>query len=307
MNLGKMFSKDLTKGQFAIRRLASSKELIDNWRMNGVHRVDAGRQLRNICLSNPQILNDALINQKLDEPRYSSSYIEFLSHRSHRRDISNEPLEINQPFDFIYGRSDFETMSGASRDRQLYCGGIKFDSTFQCILSLADSEPLCGSGWGLQFFQNEGILVVNGGGNHRTLAHLLYGDYKFTPSEHIVVLTHNLPPEASSLNRNLLEIQSMTGSNCELRFNMRPESGDPQKIVKFVEECSTEFKELVRSFSEEEQRLQGYVSRVTLNELNQRLKEYNRWVSLNRIQRFQKKWLQSESISSFEKFMRMKI
>ena len=68
-----------------------------------------------------------------------------------------------------------------------YEGGAKYDSTFNCLLGLYERKPLCSLDWNFTYYPQNGIIESGGGGHHRTIAHVLYGEPRMNPDHYFIV------------------------------------------------------------------------------------------------------------------------
>jgi hypothetical protein len=243
-----LFSKQLSAGQLAIRDHAGT--FLPQWNSSGAvqDRDRISEELRIRCLSDERVVQDPLLKQPLGFTQYSSHFFEYLHSHSSSLESRNY-FEPQEDFHFVYQRPDLDS----TRITSMYSGGIKYPSTFSCVMGLIAEKPLTGWDWGLTYFKNERILTISGGGNHRTLAHLLIGNYQFTPFHTKVTVTTNLPIPAFEMNQALLEIQKLYGSNFDRRFNFESAGQDPKLLLHFLQSSNPEQREIISAFFRDEE------------------------------------------------------
>lgn len=294
------FKRELSTGQRAVREIAQS--------LQGAGRLRPDREsvaiaLKQLCIQDLRIQNDMLLNQELQAKRYSPYLFDYLTYHSRYSEFFGRTLTIEKPFNFIYSRDDFVKMDGLVLDSRLFHGGIKHKSTFSCILALVNGEILDSDSWGLMYFVNEGILSVAGGGNHRTLAQLMFGNYDFTPNQKIICESHDLPVPAKYLNEVLLEFDKMTLSR-RVRLSMERGSKDIEILVNFMEESEEEFRELCASYIAIESRSREHLLYpLTFEEIFEHLAYYREWKKMGFIQRFHRRFIKSAEMKPFELFL----
>ncbi len=150
------------------------------------------------------ITEDVLTGELLGYHRFASSFLDFLSENSSKKEVRNPGPTCVDLSQLVYQRPDLSTALAIKR----CSGGIKYPTTFQCILALAQGNVLRPDLWDLSVFENEGIATIGSGGNHRTLAHLLFGDYRVTPEKIVYLKTALTGIDLATLNSAFLEIDT---------------------------------------------------------------------------------------------------
>lgn len=184
------FSNNLSYGQLAV--MDHSLSFIHEWDKSILKRSFCVEELKRKCCNDLRITNDTLLSQSLNKNRFSRNFLDLLSRESRVTDFYGK-MELNEPFQFIYNRAD-------SPDERLYFGGKKYVSTYSCIMGLTYGTELDNYSWNLFYYENESILTVSEGGNHRTLAHLMLGNYSFTPQRYFICKTKTSSETINQIN-----------------------------------------------------------------------------------------------------------
>lgn len=294
------FKRELSEGQLAVRDWAQSLQTVGKLRPD---RERVGQILKQRCLQDLRLQNDILLSQDLQVKRYSPYLIEYLHYHSRQSEFFGKTLRVENPFDFIYSRNDFVKIDGSVLDSRLFHGGIKHTSTFACILALVNGQKLDSDSWGLRYFANEGILSIIGGGNHRTLAQLMFGHYDFTPNQQIICESYDLPIAAKYLNEVLLEFDKMV-SDHRVRLSMRRGSEDIGTLIRFIENSEPEFRRLCAKYIAEGSLSRQYLLYpLTLSEILEWLSIYREWKAMGAIRKFHKIFFKYTELKPFELFL----
>lgn len=153
-------------------------------------------QVRN----NEIIKNDSLTSRPLNNFGISKTYISFLKERSSPFRYSKNFPEISLDL-FDYNRACIDTSPA-------YKGGVKYDSTYSCMLSLVQGKELSSGGWSLFHIEDAGYTSILGGGNHRSLASMLLGKKKISPDQ---LDFYSGTGTDILLNTSILEIENLLG------------------------------------------------------------------------------------------------
>ncbi|AFY00803.1 hypothetical protein [Bdellovibrio bacteriovorus] len=295
-----VFTRDLSGGQSVVRELARSLQVAGKLRSN---RDKVAGTLRRLCLQDTRIRQDKLLSQNLREQIVSPYLLDYLSGHSEQAEFFGQALSLEEPFRFIYNSSDFKNSIGQTQDSRLFYGGVKHASTFACILALDNREALESEFWGLRYFPNEGILTTIAGGTHRTLAHLIFGDYVFTPKHHVICKSQDLPIASSEFNEVLSKFRNIVGIH-SVKMDLNRGSQEIDLLVRFVEESESEFKEFCSQYISLESSSREYsLHPLNLRELLEFRNSYLNWKQMTVIRRFQRRIMQSADMSRFEVFL----
>lgn len=160
-------------------------------------------KMRTVVAQDPIIRQDVITGKALKNPDVSASYIEWLQKISSSEVFNsyNENVKLDK---FFYTRDDEEGY--------VYSGGLdkenKWVTTFYALLTFADAgylptlfqPPMI-------YFPNAGILTIDSDGNHRLLAHVLWGQTKIQ-STHATIYDDSLhDPE---LHEALLKLETQS-------------------------------------------------------------------------------------------------
>lgn len=154
--------------------------------------------VRELLSSNHVIKSDVVTGRCLSRS-FATSYLDWLLHHGTWRVLSYQDaqVEVNH---FEYDRPDLVAPSPA------YLGGVKWPSTMASLLKLGRGGTLESNGWDLAWFPESEFLTVCNGGNHRTLAHMLWGRKNVTPSK---LKFYEQQSADLELNETLLRIEDL--------------------------------------------------------------------------------------------------
>lgn len=287
-----LFSNELSGGQLAVREHANS--LSGNWGQSIKERMNTIKVLKQLCSGDSRIINDKLLSQNLSIKPYSRNFLDILRTYSVRRE-SRKPLLLPEPFEFIYSRDDLSF-------NKLYFGGVKGESTYSCIMGLSRGDALEKYGWNLNFYEKENILTIVGGGNHRTLAHLMYGNYNFLPQYHYIHKTDNLPVEVGVLHDSVKLIEEI-GGEADVIF----ESGTKvESYVDFSQIISTDFKEAATQFLNSQDWRSYFRRSITFSEIVSMHDIYCEWSNQSKFSRIIKYAFKDKAVRHFTNFLNLR-
>ena len=202
----------LTLGQQHVRKIVTSNLDAYHAATNGKDKGLLYDQVISQFRSDPIITTDSITGQLLGFKRVARSYYNLLVKYSvatpFKRDFP--PVTLSN---FIYeyvGAQEKE-------DIHAYEGGVerKRHSTISCLFGLAENKVLASySLYGI-YLENSGILA-NDGGNHRSLAHVLWGQ-PYINFESLTWLKEQIPLD-QELNQALLVVDSIQPANGGFKF-----------------------------------------------------------------------------------------
>lgn len=288
-----LFGSELSPGQLAVRSHVSA--LSAEWNEDQDNRKKIYRELHKLCLTDPVILNDSLLTQNISDSPFTLVTLEYLQNHS-KKSVSRQPLKISERTYFIYSRGD--ELQGEYRDGRLIYGGVKWDTTFECLMALGNGEYLSTVGWGLSYYPNEGILCIDGGGNHRTLAHLIYGKYDLELDTHEIYDTQKLPIDIMKFNEAINLLQKVAIGT---KLNVTRDSQDILDLYHFANVAPKDFCEIYSDFSKDEVRDYRFNPR-TLSEVMRDLEIFEEWSQQNFLQKMFRKFT-GRSPNNFAEFL----
>jgi hypothetical protein len=163
---------------------------------------DVYARLLDAFAADQAIITDPVTAQPLGYTVIAQSYLDWLREHSARTELLQDypAVQLDQ---FVYQRPDLR--KGMLLPR--YTGGIKWESTMSCLFGLAEQRILWPWDCEARYFVRSGILTIAGGGNHRLLAHVLWGEPRIQPDSLELCEEHVDP--GPSLNQALLLIESL--------------------------------------------------------------------------------------------------
>ncbi|MFZ5446538.1 MAG: hypothetical protein ACOZQL_41505 [Myxococcota bacterium] len=121
--------------------------------------------------NDPRVTTDAVTGRRLDAPPYSRRYLELLASRpGFTSDVATPPRIPMSGFQ--YGPPDLVV------GQKAFSLGRKPDSTAYALFGLAAGKQLPELSWDLHVYEELGVVTVCSGGNHRSLACLLWGEHR---------------------------------------------------------------------------------------------------------------------------------
>lgn len=229
----------LTPGQNRLRTITHA--LLPAYQAAGRPKFEHSvlTDLRDTFTTDPVVTSDALTAMPVAYPSISRAYLRWLANKA-------TPTRLNESFpdvrldQFIYDRPDGDEFIPR------YKGGIKWWSTMSCLFGLAEEKPLDRYGCGVLYLVESGILRIEGGGNHRLLAHVLWGEPRIIPE--YMYLYDERGQTDLSLNTALLQIESMYPSPLRFRW-IRPTSLDETEAVHvFIAESTSADRTIIAAF-----------------------------------------------------------
>jgi hypothetical protein len=175
-------SLHLSPGQKRIRQIIG--EFLPTYLETELHS-DASfkiiKQVRQRFAEDLTINTDPLTSADLRHTPFSENYLEWLRANSSSKILENQAVKVDLT-NFIYSRRDSDTALPR------YEGGVsdgmsspKWRSTFETLFSLAANIEIPNFQMDVAYFSGSRIVTVEGGGNHRLLAHVLWGEQVIKP------------------------------------------------------------------------------------------------------------------------------
>ncbi len=284
-----------TPGQNALHQHA--RNLLPQIDSNSLTKEQAGLQLKKTCENDPIILNDILLSQKITENPFSYFSIDYLMAYSEKTVNNNTALSITSPFKFEYSRND----EISSLQDHVYDGGVKYPSTFECVMALIKGEELSGTAWALNYFPKENILTLDGGGNHRTLAHIICGDYGFTPDRHSIYTT-NLPVPFLAMDRAFADALVLVQQRSHLNIQISKTNTEAKDLYTVMCKITPEIRGLLQRYWAEDFLLSPH-NTVSVKDLQQYLVSFNEWKKMSIFDKCRLKWFSDSQLRGFKKFL----
>jgi hypothetical protein len=222
-------SQALTPGQLKIREIIH--EFLPRYKQlsngNGLGLLFC--EIRERFSKDSVINSDPCVCQSLAKPEemIARPYLRWLYAMSSSSDnltiIENGEYSVNLD-NFIYSPS---IRSGQS---EAYRGGDKIHTTYKVLFLFAENKSeniLRGDDWSTLYYEKDGILEVSGGGRHRLLACVLWGNNLINPERLYII--KNLSD--TDLHNAIITIQlCMQRTDLEFTIYHRlKESGDDNK------------------------------------------------------------------------------
>ena len=197
----------LTPGQLAVReRVQSNLELYEKRHVPRTGWWEMTKALVKVLGADQRIVADSVTGKRLGYTAYARSYLDYLrkvGELEERHDVPTPDLPVRN---FIYTRGWgwWTTSKGVP---PAWCLGEKSSSTASVLFGLALGQQIRTDSWDLFFFPEEQILTTASGGQHRSLAHMLWG--KSPPEELEVDVYHTVNRADPDLNQALLLLESI--------------------------------------------------------------------------------------------------
>ncbi|MDQ2807985.1 MAG: hypothetical protein M3Z04_13910 [Chloroflexota bacterium] len=153
-------------------------------------------ELRQQVMADPIIRADAITGRSLLNTELSPQYLRWLYAHSKTTTIRAAYPAVRLD-NFIYDRPSDELQG-----KQAQChfdGGTKWHSTFETLFSLAAKRRVPNDGMGATYYRRSGILTIYGGGNHRLLGYVLWGEPQIQPD--VMLVCDEQVPADPQLNR----------------------------------------------------------------------------------------------------------
>jgi hypothetical protein len=165
------------------------------------------KKVRQEFALDPLIISDPITGVDLRRTFFSDSYLEWLKANSHARTFQNRSVKVELT-NFIYSRR------ASKENLPRYEGGVadgfgspKWRTTFKALFSLAANNEIANSQMDVAYFTHSKILTVEGGGNHRLLAHVLWGEPTIK-AEYFHEYTETVEPDLE-LNRIFTSLDNL--------------------------------------------------------------------------------------------------
>ncbi|RYZ43150.1 MAG: hypothetical protein EOO71_04695 [Myxococcaceae bacterium] len=161
-----------------------------------------------------RIVADIVTGKPIGYTAYAQSYLDYLQNFGELEERHDVPTPDIPVWNFIYtrGRGWWTSSEGTPPAWRL---GEKSDSTTSVLFGLALGAHINTSGWDLFFYPEEQILTTASGGQHRSLAHMLWG--KSPPTGLEVDVYHTTDRADPDLNQALLLFESILPINTTTR------------------------------------------------------------------------------------------
>lgn len=178
----------LSPGQQRIREIVDDIYPLYLERLKNIEdkqeRYDLAFQiLRPVLINDDLIRQDQVTGRNLEDCGISSNYLRWLNKEARVKwgDVKRED----------YAPSDIrlDRHYPGHNEGYAYQGGVRYDSTFSCLIGLYERKALHRPEWNFTYYLQDGIIKSGGGGHHRTLAHVLYGESRIKPEYHYIVDT----------------------------------------------------------------------------------------------------------------------
>jgi hypothetical protein len=180
--------------------------------------------------NDPVIRADRLTGRLLHPLEYSTSYLSWLG--SDVPVIKMRPPLPRVPIDrFQYSRMDATAVPA-------FTGGVKPSSTASVLLGIAARARIDDGGWDLTFYEGDDVLTTTSGGEHRTLAHSLWGDDH--PQASLLTVYSSQRRMDSELNQALLKLEGLLDRNFHISSQQEADQvkrlaldSTPEELVAF--------------------------------------------------------------------------
>jgi hypothetical protein len=208
----------LTAGQVRIREIINKYLKIYQKIKTTTISQDKDKALKRLFIhirkkfeADPIITKDIITGQQLGYSKIAKSYLRWLDKYDTRTRITENfpPVQLDH---FVYDYGDLQE----KRQLPAYTGGIKWASTISCLFGLAEGKKLERGGLDAIYYNKAGILTISSGGNHRLLAHVLWGEPSIQP-HHLIMIEETNSPNPQ-LNRALLIIETIFVGTQPFRF-----------------------------------------------------------------------------------------
>jgi hypothetical protein len=302
----------ISSGQERLREIVKSK--LPDFRPlpknNDESNYSFFKEVKDLLRTDPVITSDTYTSRLLGYSNVSPNYIDWCDNFSTRSTKLNSSQTVYLDR-FIYTRNGGSMFGKPTAETKRYEGGEKWTSTISCLFGLAEGKKLSSFRHSVYYYPKSKILKVDGGGNHRTLAHVLWGEPVINP-DILKIVEEEKPDE--ELFEALLDIDhlfpSLEFGQSTIKFEAdRLEKGF-EKNLKFLEEAN-----LAKSFHKasdaEKLIIKSYhtFAEIIYGENKNTFKWlYDRWQELRSFQDRPKGskllsfFRKRENISSFEKW-----
>lgn len=202
-----------TNGQQRVQAIIAN--LVPEWRecqsTNDKRRVftSAKREFHEDSV----ITTDSITARRLGFFDTAENYLHWLNRHGQQKNYRHRRFAVNLDR-FIY---DY-----ASKQQQeimpSYSGGVKWTTTFEALFTFSQQQKIPVFDMNARYYYEDGILTRHDGGNHRLLAHVLWGA-PILQTDFIKLVFHGKPDQA--LNRALLTIENIFQANSGTWFRLK--------------------------------------------------------------------------------------
>lgn len=126
-----------------------------------------------------------------------------------------------------------------------YAGGVKYNSTFNCLIGLHEQKLLRSEQWDFIYYPQDGIIKSGSGGHHRTIAHVLYGEPRMNPDHYYIVDVRS----DCQLHDSFLFVEKLV-KELTKRLQSNKRNYNRRLFFKVINFASDEEIDLIRSFRE---------------------------------------------------------
>jgi hypothetical protein len=226
----------ITAGQTAVREHVQAMLSRDAEAGSSLEiRLEYAQELQARLASDRRVTCDAVTGRQLGRTPFASSYLGYLQHAGTTRDLGTGQPQVPIA-GYIYTRTDLREPAFA------FGLGVKYPSTAHALFGLAKGVALPERGWDLVVYEDYGAVMVGSGGNHRSLAHMLWGEPRVTTRSIKLVRAGRAIDD--ELNRALLFYEDAT-RGCTIGPSSIRDLSEIRRI--FVESTHSE-REILRAF-----------------------------------------------------------
>lgn len=211
-------SYEPSDGQLEVRRIIKSfLERYEDLKRKGTNEDEMYELLYEpvikVFSSNETIKNDAVTAQPLGTSQYSRDYLRWLLRTGEveeiKSDFDKNPTIINASMsEVVYDLTNGEPLE-TDRLKPAYKGGARPGSIISCLFGLAQGKLLDSMHEGLwisNYYEALDLWEADSGGQHRLVAHILYGSNKINPWKLNIFRNKSVDP---LLNQSLIQFEEL--------------------------------------------------------------------------------------------------
>ncbi len=257
----------VTDGQQRVRAIIT--DLTPYWE---VCRTSEDKEIcytraKHLFSADPVITTDPITARRLGYFDTAENYLYWLNRHGQQEEYQHRRFEVNLDR-FVYdyaGQQQQEIMPS-------YRGGVKWMTTFEALFTFSQGERIPVFGMSARYYDEEGILTKHDDGNHRLLAHVLWGS-PILQTYSMQLVSHGKPDH--ELNRALLTIENVFQAKSGTWFRLTEFTDHEADLVKSLaaeidKDVGEVFRKYILYLSEtlnQRRKITSYTMRYLLSEL----------------------------------------
>jgi hypothetical protein len=214
----------VTDGQQRVRAIIT--DLAPYWE---VCRTSEDKEIlyasaKRIFCDDPMITTDPITARRLGYFDTAENYLYWLGRHSQQKNYRHRRFAVSlDRFVYNYAHKQQQKIMPS------YNGGVKWRTTFEALFTFSQQKKIPVFDMNARYYYEDGILTICDGGNHRLLAHVLWGSPRLQ-TDFIQLMFNGKPDQA--LNRALLTIEHVFQSSSGTWFRLTEFTDHEADLVK---------------------------------------------------------------------------